>query len=309
MNNLINKMRRKCFFEGWYFKQQAGNRIICFIPGINTDSNGNSHAFIQIIMKDNSYAIPFPINDFRIDRGKMIIRIGNNIFSRRGIQVDINTTEINIKGILQYGKTVPLRYTIMGYFKYFPWMECKHEIISMEHKVKGTLICNGIKFTFHKGTGYIEKDMGYSFPKSYLWIQCNHFLGERCSIFVSVADIPYHGIFFKGCICAIVYKGKEYRLATYLGVKILKSSKSGLCLKQGNYLFKIHINESGSTRFRVADTKRSQEFSQKLFAPVMGDMSRTIKEQHLTTARFLLYHKRELIFDLASREVSFEYEE
>jgi tocopherol cyclase len=307
--SFINNIRRKCFFEGWYFKQQAGNLIIAFIPSFNTDANGKSHAFIQIIMNERSYAIPFPIKEFSIDRKKLIIRIGNNIFSKNGIQVDIKTKEIHIKGRLKYEKLIPIRYTIMGYFKYFPGMECKHEIISMAHIVKGNLICNGKKYSFNPGIGYIEKDMGYSFPKSYLWIQCNHFPESKCSIFVSIADIPYHGIQFKGCICAIWYKGREYRLATYLGVKIIKGSKEEIYLKQGRYLFKIDFYDTKTSRFKETDTKVSQEFAHELFAPVQGDMSRTIKEQHLITARFKLYSKDELIFDLTSREVSFEYVE
>jgi len=308
VKSLINKSKRKCFFEGWYFKQQAGNRIISFIPGYHTDAIGNSYAFLQIIMNDNSYQIPFSIQDFSIDRRKLIIRLGKNVFSRRGIKVNINTEEIHIKGILAFGRMKPVRYTIMGFFKFFPAMECKHEIISMYHKVVGNINCNGKEYVFHPGTGYVEKDVGHSFPKSYLWIQCNHFPGTRCSVFISIAEIPYHGIHFKGCICAILYKGREYRFATYLGVKILESGPREICLKQGGYLFKIILSPL-PCRAEKGGTAGGHEFSHDLFAPVKGEFTKTIKEQHLTEGRFLLYNKGNLIFDLTSRNVSFEYVE
>ena len=38
-----------------------------------------------------------------------------------------------------------------------------------------------------------------------------------------IIDIPFCGGSFQGCICAIVYGGREYRLATYRGVRILNT--------------------------------------------------------------------------------------
>lgn len=309
MSRLINNLKRKGFFEGWYFKQQTGDQIISFIPGFHTDAYGNSHAFLQIIMNDRSYSIPFSIKDFSVDRKRYLIRLGNNSFGNRGVKVNIKTGDISIKGKLKFGKISPIRYTIMGYFKYFPLMECKHEILSMYHKVYGDITCNGKKYSFRPGIGYAEKDMGYSFPKSYLWIQCNRFFREKCSVFVSIADIPYHGIHFKGCICVIQYQGREYRLATYLGVKILNGGPGEVCLKQGRYLFKIDLYHKQALESPENASQKSREFSHELYAPFKGDMVKTIKEQHLADGRFLLYDRERLIFDLTSREVSYEYVE
>ena len=36
-----------------------------------------------------------------------------------------------------------------------------------------------------QGLGYAEKDSGTSFPRSYLWMQCNDF-SEPCSVMVSI---------------------------------------------------------------------------------------------------------------------------
>lgn len=308
MNYFLNRFKRKSFFEGWYFKHQAGNSILAFIPGYCTNANGKSSAFIQIIMNESSYSIPFSIDDFSVDRRRRIIRLGNNIFSRKGIRIDINTPEIQIQGQLIYGKISPIRYTIMGYFKYFPFMECKHEILSMYHKVYGCIICNGRKYNFKPGTGYVEKDLGYSFPKTYQWIQCSQFPGNLCSVFLSIADIPYHGINFTGCICNILHQGREYRLATYLGVKILKNTKKEVCLKQGRYVFRIILDDKASGTLEEASGEKTG-FTHELFAPLQGDMTRIIKEQHLICGRFMLYEKNKLIFDLNSSNVSYEYVE
>jgi hypothetical protein len=352
-------MNKKSFFEGWYFKHQAENSIISFIPGFNTDTEGNSQAFLQIIMNGNSYSVPYPITDFSIDRRKFILRLGNNSFSKRGIKINIKTEEITMTGKLRFGRILPIRNTIMGFFKYLPGMECKHEIISMYHRIYGEFILNGVKYPFYPGIGYIEKDLGHSFPGSYQWIQCNYFPGETCSVFLSIADIPYHGLKFKGCICAIIYQGKEYRLATYKGVKIVNSGPREICLRQGRYQLKIYLSpKTGGTKLdtikldsikldsikldstkldstkldsnkpdshEINDYKRSgnksysdkkeeafsseQEFSQELYAPVMGSMTKKIKEQHLSVGRFVLYDRKELVFDLKSPYVSYEYVE
>lgn len=379
MNSFINNSKKNGFFEGWYFKHQAENSVIAFIPGFNTDGEGISQAFLQIIMNENSYLIPYSITDFSIDRKKLIIRLGNNSFSRRGIKINVKTEEICMTGKLRYGRILPIRNTIMGFFKYLPGMECKHEIISMYHRIYGEFALNGVKYPFYPGIGYIEKDLGHSFPKSYLWAQCNCFPGESCSVFLSIADIPYHGMKFKGCICAIIYQGKEYRLATYKGVKVVSSSPKEICLKQGRYLLKIYLNtkpdgnktnskaegnnttgcrqgeshqaeryqgdryqsedykpesykpednqpgdnnpkgnnikEYKLTRNKTSSDKKeesirgAQEFSQELFAPVMGGMTKKIKEQHLSVGRFVLYDRKKLIFDLKSPYVSYEYVE
>lgn len=39
---------------------------------------------------------------------------------------------------------------------------------------------------------------------------------------LSVADIPMAGIHFTGVIGAIMWYGMEYRLATYLGAKVVQ---------------------------------------------------------------------------------------
>lgn len=115
----------------------------------------------------------------------------------------------------------------------------------MKHTLKGAVMLNGERIDFSGGTGYIEKDSGRSFPSEYTWIQANDF-PEDASIMAAAAKIPFLGMHFQGCICIIQYQGIEYRLATYLGVKIVKCTPNRILLKQGKYALKIRIKNENS---------------------------------------------------------------
>ncbi len=186
----------------------------------------------------------------------------------------------------------PVKYDIMGPFSFIPFMECSHGIISLYHKLRGNLIINGEDVSFNDGVGYIETDRGNSFPKTYLWTQCNDFKNEKISIMAAIADIPFMGINFKGCICVVYYKGREYRLSTYNGVKILKYNCKSLMLKRGKYELQIKVTDGNP---------------QKLLAPSSGNMCRTIHENAACSANYKFYIEDNLVFDIESDNCSFEY--
>ena len=291
MKNDFYKNKRS-FFEGWYFKHQSKDGSIAFIPGINITKDGTKYSFIQVITKDKSYNINYDFKDFSISQDKLTIKIKDNIFSTKGVILNIRNKNIIIKGRLVYSDITPLKSDIMGPFAYFPFMECVHGVLSLNHKVNGSLFINNKEVKFIDAKGYIEKDSGKSFPKTYLWIQCNDFKIEDTSIMVSIADIPFLGFEFKGCIAVVYYKGKEYRLATYNGVKLISYDENGLIIKRGKYRLEINIKNLSP---------------QSLLAPNGGDMIRTIYENIACSARFKFYKDKNLIFDLESSNTSFEY--
>ena len=291
MKNDFYKNKRS-FFEGWYFKHQSKDGSIAFIPGINITKDGTKYSFIQVITKDKSYNINYDFKDFSISQDKLTIKIKDNIFSTKGVILNIRNRNIIIKGRLVYSDITPLKSDIMGPFAYFPFMECVHGVLSLNHKVNGSLFINNKEVKFIDAKGYIEKDSGKSFPKTYLWIQCNDFKIEDTSIMVSIADIPFLGFEFKGCIAVVYYKGKEYRLATYNGVKLISYDENGLIIKRGKYRLEINIKNLSP---------------QSLLAPNGGDMIRTIYENIACSARFKFYKDKNLIFDLESSNTSFEY--
>lgn len=258
------------YFKGYYYKHQKNDYTISFIPGIS-----NNHEFIQIITSDNSYYIPY---------------IKGNIFSKYGIMIDINYDNISIKGKIQYEDLHPIKRDIMGPFKYFP-MECKHEIVSMNHKLNGSLIINKKFIDFKGGNGYIEGDYGKSFPKEYIWVQSND-LPNNTSIMVSIANIPFMNTKFKGCICIIYYNDEEYRMASYLGARIIKYNQKKIIIKQGKYLLVANINNNKGYNLK---------------APYLGEMKKTIIESTNCNTRFRFYKNKRLIFDYNSKNSTYEY--
>ena len=70
-------------------------------------------------------------------------------------------------------------------------MECNHAILSMQNHIKGLININNHKINFNNGNGYIEKDWGCSFQKSYIWCQGNSFKKTNSSFMLSIADIPF----------------------------------------------------------------------------------------------------------------------
>ena len=261
------------YFEGYYFKHQKGQNTLCIIVG-----KSNSGEFIQVITNNRSWHIPY-------------IKEGN-IFTDSGIKLNIKTQQLTLIGQISYHNLSPIKYDIMGPFKTLP-MECKHGIVSMYHKLDGKVILNGAPLDFTDGIGYIEKDSGTSFPSSYVWIHANDFKEGNTSIVASVATIPFLGFNFRGCICVVYLKGKEYRLATYLGAKIIVCNKNELLIKQGKYKLYIKIENIDG---------------QKLKAPSNGIMIRNITEAASCKALFKFYIGHKQLVTLNSQQASFEYE-
>lgn len=272
----------KNFFEGWYFKHQTHENTVCFIPGISSEN-----AFIQVITDENSYNINFDKSEFH--KGK-IIKVANNTFSLEGLKLDIDKPEIKISGQIYYKNLTPLRNDIMGPFKFFP-MQCRHGIISMHHDLSGYININNQNFDFTNGVGYIEKDSGTSFPKNYIWVQSNNF-AEKCSIMVSIADIPFMGFKFKGFICSVWYEGEEYRMATYTGAKVILCTQNKIIIESRKHRLEVSILEQNGY---------------DLYAPDMGKMTRKIRETPSCRARFKFFTKNNLIFDFESEKTSCEF--
>ena len=270
-------MRDKVFV-GCYFKHQKGKDSIAFIPG-----KAESGSFVQMISANGSRQ--FDVPKLSVDDG--VIRAGSCLFSKRGCEIYLP----GVSGRITYGKLRPLRSDIMGPFRFLR-MECRHSVLSMMHTLSGSVTVDHEQYHFNGGTGYIEKDSGTSFPSSYLWLQCNSF-PEPCSVMVSVAQIPFCGASFKGCICAIVYGGREYRLATYNGVHIHAAEAGHVCLSQGKLLLEIDIEPSHD--------------GHPLFAPVMGRMSGTIRESSNADIRVRLWERGEAVFDLQSNSAAYEF--
>ena len=262
-------------FSGYYFRHQKNGRTVAFIPGVSDDG-----AFIQVITDRRSYHFEFPSAVMSSE-----ITIGKCRFSADGIHIDLP----GIRGDILYSDFVPVKSDIMGPFRFFP-MECRHKIVSMRHKLSGSLKIENEIYDFEGGAGYIEGDSGRSFPKKYVWLQANDF-ADGSSVLMSVAEIPFCGLHFGGCICVVMNGEKEYRLATYLGARTVLCGNS-IVVYQGGLRLTADILSMG-TGFPLA-------------SPRDGKLNGITKENNDAKVHFQLTCKGNVICNLLSVSSGFE---
>jgi len=291
--------KKKHYFEGWYYKHATRDEkcLVSFIPGISTADN-DPHSFVQYILvsidKNGNKTmktgyVKYALEAFKYSSSPFMIRVAENIFSESKVSVKLSNDKTSIEGDLKLGSFTPigrsiLMPNIMGFFAYLPKMQCYHGIVSMNHSVAGILKINGEETDFSNGKGYIEKDWGTSFPKKYIWIQCNNFKNNKTSVVVSIADIPFMNKSFSGYLCNLCVEGKEYRFATYNNsrIKIEKLTDENVIIALENRQAVIRIE---------ADIKQQGE----LIAPQMGKMETIIKEGLSGRVRISLYNKKSKI--------------
>lgn len=283
--------KNKNYFEGWYFKNTNSENGISFIPGINIEGK-NKKAFIQVITKDSSYFVNYDIDNFQFNSNPFCINIANNYFSKNYIHIDIKdkTQNLNIYGDIKYTNdkninTNNLNPNIMGPFSYMPFMECNHAILTMQNRANGSISINNNKIDFKNDIGYIEKDWGCSFPKTYIWCQGNNFLNPNVSFMLSIANIPFKVFKFRGIICVLIIDDKEYRFATYNNTKLVEyeinENSLSITLKKGEYCLNI---------------KSKYDEGHKLAAPVKGKMEKDILESITADITVTLKKENEIIF-------------
>lgn len=274
-------------FYGWYLKCQSDTQTLAVIPAVHNARNKRTCS-IQIITDNDAWTVTFPADAFHRTRRNIFIE--ENQFGENGIHLSIHTPQLVVQGKLHFGSLCPLKYDIMGPFALVPFMECRHSVWSMRHLVTGNVNINGEKYSFQHALGYWEGDRGRSFPKKYIWTQCCLSDG---SLMLSVADIPMAGIHFTGIIGAVLWRGKEYRIATYLGAKVVRIQNKAVRVIQGNLELEIRLLEAAE---------------QPLKAPAKGNMVRTIHESASCRAFYRFRKNGCVLFAFETDKASFEFE-
>ena len=275
------------YFRGWYYRCQSDHQTLAIIPSIHK-AGSSKFCAIQLITDDSSYYARFSFSDLHTGSGQ--VRIGKNRFGKEGLSLDIHTPELDATGKLHFGGFTPLQYDIMGPFQYVPFMQCRHSVYSMQHSVNGTFSVNGTPYVFRDAAGYLEGDRGYSFPKEYAWTQCS-FPGG--ALMLSVADIPLGSFHFTGIIGVVLLRGKEYRLATYLGASAVKIQDGEIHIRQGH----AHLT-----------VKLLEESGYPLCAPISGAMTRTIHEHPSCRVYYRFEDHGTTLLELDTPNAAFEYE-
>lgn len=274
-------------FYGWYFKCQSGMKTLAIIPAVHRAGRETASS-IQLITDKNAWTIPFSGRDY--GRRGTHMAVGENRFGEEGLRLCLHTPELEAAGSLRFGRLSPPRYDIMGPFSLVPFMECRHSVFSMRHKVSGRLVVNGEAYDFQNAWGYWEGDRGRSFPRVYAWTQCC-FPGG--SLMLSVAEIPLGGVRFTGIVGFVFWRGREYRLATYLGARAVFIQDGVVRVAQGGLELEARM---------LCPAERP------LKAPAKGAMARTIHESAACRAAYRFRAEGRMLLSFSTEQASFEYE-
>ena len=294
--------RKRCFFEGWYIKvvDRAAENAYAFIPGIAMDAEGKRQAFVQVLdgIQVSAQYHAFDPDHFRPHTNRFKVKLQENSFSMNRIKLHLP----DIKGQIHFNEHTlwPKKWWspgIMGWYSFVPFMECYHQVVSLDCALTGKLIIRGREVDFTGGRGYIEKDWGRSFPSSWIWMQSNHFSTLGNSFKLSVARIPWMGNAFVGFICAFLLNGRIYRFATYTGAKItrleLYDTGTSVVLEDRKYRVEVRAEKAPGA---------------ELVSPVLGLMEGRVKESMQALIHIQLRDKREnrIIFSDTGKNAGLE---
>ncbi len=281
--------KRGPYFDGWYFKQQNETDTVAFIPAVHRDPGGKMEASLQVLENGNSYCFEYSEGSFRTGEGGFPFVLGKNVFSPRGCRLNACSPEFTVTGSLRYGPLFRPRNDIMGPFRFLPFLECRHRVLSLRHRVEGIVSINRKSIVFQNGIGYAEGDCGRSFPRSYVWTQGS---SDRFSVMLSAAEIPLLGRRFIGCVGEVLAGEREFRIATYLGAKVLRADAEGLEVRQGGRMLRAVPLSSGGCLLK---------------APERGRMTRTVRENVACRVKYVCTEGGRPVFDFVGPQSSYEF--
>lgn len=295
--------KKENYFEGWYFKMVSKNgaAILSVIPGISLPKEGEKpHAFIQIIngLTAETYYYTFSIEEFYFSKKAFAVRIGDNYFSEKQLILNIEKGDSSVNGSVIMTNQIPYAYkkrkpAIMGWYRFVPFMECYHGVVSLNHQLSGRIILYNKVHDFSEGKGYIEKDWGTSMPKAWIWLQSNTFTNINSSLMLSVADIPWLGKSFTGFLGFFYTNNRVYRFATYANseLNILPSTDNTLTIEIQNtkerFVLEIKNGNAGILK-----------------APVAGSMDRRIAESVDAKLKITMFNEDNEIILIDSSEIA-----
>lgn len=269
--------KRAAYYEGWYFKLVApgGGRVFSLIPGIALgDTRAQDQAFIQLIdgKTGQTAYYRYPAESFRYSRREFRVEIGGNHFSDKGLKVDIGEGAARFQAEISFEDPQGIQPwlgapSIMGWYRYAPFMETYHGLVSMDHRLHGHANYGGLDIDYEGGRGYTEKDWGHTMPRSWIWMQSNSFPTPGVSFMTSIATVPWLSKEFCGFLGFLRVNGEVYQFATYTGAKL-----QDLRLEATELSFTIV-----EKRFSI-EVQALRSHAGYLQAPVMGAMDRRIAE-------------------------------
>ena len=110
---------------------------------------------------------------------------------------------------------------------------------------------------------------------------------------LSVAEIPLGKFRFTATVGVVLWHGKQYRLATYLGAKVIRNRRGEIVVRQGSLQL---------------TARQLENAPQPLAAPPGGAMIRTIHEHAACRAFYCFQKGGSIQFALEAPNAAFEYE-
>ncbi|GAA0176723.1 hypothetical protein SH2C18_00950 [Clostridium sediminicola] len=286
------------FFEGWYFKIVSKDRkiVLAIIPGISrAEKEEDSHSFIQLLsgVKTEYSYIKYDLKEFTYTKNKFDICVDKNLFSLKGINININNRNKIIKGKLTFNEIKKWPDSVlnpgsMGFYNHLNFMECYSQVCALDGKIEGNLAVDGEEYNFNGGNVYIEKNWGRAFPESWIWIQTNSFKQRNAAFTCSTGKVPFFAGSFKGFLVALLIDNKFYKFTTINRSKMkieLLGNDMKLSFKRKNLLLTVI-------------TKTEKEKFMLCYGPKDGKMIPLVKESLCGEVKIELINekKQELIF-------------
>lgn len=300
------RKKKNNYFEGWYYKLVSKDAMteVTFIPGISVGLDG--HSFIQVLVskKQDNQSIKtyhsFGADDFKYTDDPFRISIHHNHFGLDQLDINLVNEDLSIVGKIDIKDITPyqtgfLRPNTMGIFGYVRLLSCHHHFVSLSSNINGVLNIDGEPIEFKDSKLYIEKNWGKSFPKSYVWMQANHFTDRKTAFTFSYANIPLLGLNFRGLVSVLNVKDKQYLFSSYNGSKV---KREGLETNQVIYTIK-------KKNFRIEITAIQNNFI-TLLSPKRGQMVNEIKEGLSGKIALSLYEDDLLIYSDTSIHAGIE---
>lgn len=230
--------KAKCGFLNWYCNlvDKQRKEILELTLVVNSGEIYNSCYLIVEAHNGELYQeIQLPKKQVIIERDS--IRIGENYFSKQGINLNIISEASSIIGEVQFNECKDTKQSkwyasIMGPARYMPFLKSYHDVISLSHELIGSFKINNESFDFTGGIGYAEKEWGKEYPKTWIWAQCNHFKRHDMSLMIGIARMPIWGSYYTVFSVPVHYKGQ---------LEVFSSYNSGQIAKLYRYKQYVHI--------------------------------------------------------------------
>lgn len=239
------------------------------------DINCKDGRYLQIVTKDKSFVIKEP---------------DKSILSNSGIKLNINSMDYNFKCELYFTKSVALEKQPISFFEKLP-LQCKLKVNSLHYEITGNVTIDGKKHCFDGGVGYSHTVSGKTYPKGFLWLQCNDALENDNSVVVALSHFPLGITSTTVGFAVVLANGTQYMMSTLNGAKLLAYGESLINIKCG--------------KDELIITPLENSNYQTYLVPHGNELTRSIKECVNMSAHILFTHKDEVIIDNVSNTMSF----